>query len=294
MQRGVHVQVGVAGGEFEHVAKFIVRARERTIETKRDGAVGDKLQRIVINLDGHPFLGAARHQAHGWEFALPRLAERDVVSARQTAAHQHAAAGRAHIRVVGRTARHGEIELAVLQNLGAAAIPAGPRRRRHALAGSRGMKKPPLKRMASGAWPVGSRKALRWRVMAGSETYGRPSSRKRLRFSSLGCSPRWVKGRKPSSASSSASSRRISVLSDLPISAEPEPSTVISTLCKLASPSSFSLAAVHWRRSPLRWRMESGTPSLVSTSQASVRSRLSPPSSRCLPTAVRVKSTRSP
>ena len=32
----------------------------------------------------------------------------------------------------------------------------------------------------------------------------------------------------------------------------------------------------------------------VSTSQASVRSRLSPPSSRCLPTAVRVNSTRSP
>ena len=67
------------------------------------------------------------------------------------------------------------------------------------------MKKPPLNRMASGAWPVGSRKALRCRVMAGSETYGRPSSRKRLRFSSLGASPRAVKGRKPSSASSSAS-----------------------------------------------------------------------------------------
>ena len=32
----------------------------------------------------------------------------------------------------------------------------------------------------------------------------------------------------------------------------------------------------------------------ISTSQASVRSRLSPPSSRCLPTAVRVNSTRSP
>ena len=51
--------------------------------------------------------------------------------------------------------------------------------------------------------------------MAGSETYGRPSSRNRLRFSSLGASPRAVNGRKPSSASSSASSRRISRLERL-------------------------------------------------------------------------------
>ena len=74
----------------------------------------------------------------------------------------------------------------------------------------------------------------------------------------------------------------------------PAPSTVISTLFRFGSLSSLSLAAEHCRRRPLRWRMESGTPSLVSTSQASVRSRLSPPSSRCLPTAVRVKLTRSP
>ena len=36
------------------------------------------------------------------------------------------------------------------------------------------MKKPPLKRMASGAWPVGSRNAFRWRVMAASDDVGQP------------------------------------------------------------------------------------------------------------------------
>ena len=40
------------------------------------------------------------------------------------------------------------------------------------------------------------------------------------------------------------------------------PSTVISTLFRFGSLSSRSLAAEHWRRRPLRWRMESGTPSL--------------------------------
>ena len=33
-----------------------------------------------------------------------------------------------------------------------------------------GMKKPPLNRIASGAWPVGSRNSFRWRVIAGSVT----------------------------------------------------------------------------------------------------------------------------
>ena len=47
-----------------------------------------------------------------------------------------------------------------------------------------------------------------------------------------------------------------------PISAEPPPSTVISTLFSFGSASSRSLAAAHCRRSPLRCRSESCVPSL--------------------------------
>ncbi len=123
VQRRVPVQVGVARGEFDHVAQLVVGARERTVEAERDRAVGDKLQRVVIDLDGRAFFGAARHQAHGGELALARLAQPDVVGPRQAAAHQHAAAGGAHVGVVGRAARHRQIELAVLQDLGTAAVP---------------------------------------------------------------------------------------------------------------------------------------------------------------------------
>ena len=44
----------------------------------------------------------------------------------------------------------------------------------------------------------------------------------------------------------------------------------------------------------LRWRSERGASQFGFDQPASVRSRLSPPSSRCLPTAVRVNSTRRP
>ena len=81
------------------------------------------MQRVVIDLDGGAFLGAARHQADGGELAFARFAEADVVGARQAAAHQHAGAGGAHVGVIGGAARHGEIEIGVLENLGTAAVP---------------------------------------------------------------------------------------------------------------------------------------------------------------------------
>ena len=72
----------------------------------------------------------------------------------QTAAHQHAAAGGADIGVVGGAAGDGEIEVAIFEDFGALAVPvsttSATRWRRIS-----GMKKPPLNRMASGAWPVG-------------------------------------------------------------------------------------------------------------------------------------------
>ena len=91
VERRVHVQVGIGGIEFEHLAELVVGAGERAVEAEGDGAVGDELQRVVIDLDGGAFLGAARHQADGGELALARLAEADVIGAGQTAAHQHAA-----------------------------------------------------------------------------------------------------------------------------------------------------------------------------------------------------------
>ena len=109
------------------------------------------------------------------------------------------------------------------------------------------MKKPPLKRIASrrsvGGAEKGSKVARnRWiRIHRANPLHGT-----RLRFSSF----RLVaecrkKGRKPSSASSNASSRVISVRSVPPISEDPAPSTVISTDFRFGSLSSFSLAAPH-------------------------------------------------
>ena len=124
VQRRVPVQLRIVRGELHHVGQFVSLPRERAVETERHRPVGHKLQRVVIDLHRRAFLGAARHQAHRRELALARLAQPDVVGPRQAAAHQDAAAGCPNVRVVRRAARHRQIQLAVLQNLGTPAVPA--------------------------------------------------------------------------------------------------------------------------------------------------------------------------
>ena len=41
VQRRVHVEIGVAGGELQHVAQLVVGASEGTVETERNRPVGD-------------------------------------------------------------------------------------------------------------------------------------------------------------------------------------------------------------------------------------------------------------
>ena len=155
-----HVQLGIGGGEFDDLAQLVLGARERAVEAEGDGPIGDELQGVVIDLDGGALLGAAGHQAHRGERAFARLAEGDVIGSRKAAAHQHAAAGGAHVGVVGGAAGHGEIEIACSRRFrggGRTSLPTTSATRSRRISG---MKKPPLKRMASGTWPVGSRKAF--------------------------------------------------------------------------------------------------------------------------------------
>ena len=61
----------------------------------------------------------------------------DVVGARQTAAHQHAAAGRADVRIVRSAGGHGQIQIAIFENLRPLAVPV-PHDVGHALAADLG------------------------------------------------------------------------------------------------------------------------------------------------------------
>jgi len=109
----------------------------------------------------------------------------------------------------------------------------------------------------------------------------------------LGASPRSVKGRNPSRASSSASSRRIRYAAFCR-SATSGPEHGDLDRRQIGIVQQLLLAAEHWRPQAAALAMESFAPSLVSTSQAASDPGCRLPGRRCFPTAVRVKLIRSP
>jgi hypothetical protein len=126
----VLMQAGIVGGKFDDVAESIFGAGEGAVEAEGYGAVGDKLESGVIDLDGGSLFGAAGHQADGGELSLSLglavrggFAEANIVGARQAAADQDAASGGADVGVIGGAASHREIEIDVLEDFGTAAVP---------------------------------------------------------------------------------------------------------------------------------------------------------------------------
>ena len=105
-------------GNLDDIAELVVAASERAIEAEGDGLVGDQLQRFVIDFEGGAFFRAARHEADGGG-----IADADEISAGQTAAHQHAAAGGPDVGIVSRAGGDREIEIAILEDFGALAVP---------------------------------------------------------------------------------------------------------------------------------------------------------------------------
>ena len=105
-------------GELHHLPGLVVGADERTEQPERDRSVGDQLQILAIDLDGGTLFRPAGNQADGGF-----IAGRNVVGAGQAASHQHAGAGGSHVGVIGGAARHGQIEVAVLEDLGSPAVP---------------------------------------------------------------------------------------------------------------------------------------------------------------------------
>ena len=122
VERRVHVQLGVARRELHHLAELVVGARERTVQAERDRTVGHQLQIVAIDFDGRRLL--PRRAAPGRPPNLPSCRRR--VRCNKSAAGRRAPArraGGAHVRVVSRAARHREIEIAILENLGTLAVP---------------------------------------------------------------------------------------------------------------------------------------------------------------------------
>ena len=74
----------------------------------------------------------------------------EEVGPRQTAAHQHAAAGGSNVRIIGRAARDGQIQIADFRKSPDAGRTSAPPRRATRSRKISGMKKPPLNRIASG------------------------------------------------------------------------------------------------------------------------------------------------
>ncbi len=212
---------------------------------------------IAIDFEGSALFGAARNQTDGGFGS-----DADVVGARKTAAHEDACAGGADVGVIGGAARDGEVEIAIFEDLGALAIPVfedvGD-----ALAADFGDEEAAVEEDGVGDLPGGFEERGQVPGDGGIGHVRQAEFAEEAALLFLGSVPRSVSGRKPSRVSSRASARRISVSSVPPISEEPPPRTVISTLGKRGSLSRRSLAAEHWRRRPLRWRMESGEPSLV-------------------------------
>jgi hypothetical protein len=120
----VQVEVRIVRRELDDLPQSVLRAAKRAVESEGHRAVRHKLQRVVVDLELRAFLRTSRDQAYRRKHPLARLSQPNVVRPRQPAAHQHAPAGRAHIGVVRRAARHGQVQLAVLQDLRPAAIPA--------------------------------------------------------------------------------------------------------------------------------------------------------------------------
>ena len=138
----------------------------------------------------------------------------------------------------------------------------------------------PAGSLREAAW---RRNRARWRVIAASGSYGKPTSINPPALRRSGISSLEVTGKKPSISSRSTSSR-VSLPRRLPpIRLEPRPriETVSSRLSGFESRRSF--AARHCCHRPCIWiwsRRRPAAASCAATECASARSMLSPPSSR--------------
>ena len=106
--------------KLHHFACFVLGPRQRTQKAESHWLVGHQLQVVAIHFHRGAFFGAAGHQTH-----RTGIAQANIVSARQTAAHQHSLAGGANPGIIRRARGHGQIKIAVFENFGPFSIPVG-------------------------------------------------------------------------------------------------------------------------------------------------------------------------